>query len=82
MPRANSPRHSDRGRFRKENRARDPVQRGLMNSLGLHGPQVLSQVVVIQNLAPVVRRLKREGAETAGAYPLRSSRHVCMMIII
>jgi hypothetical protein len=43
---------------------------------------MLSRVVVIQNLAPVVRRLMAEQSSRPAAYPLRSSRHVCMMIII
>ena len=36
---------------------------------------MLSRVVVIQNLAPVVRRLMAEQSSRPVAYPLRSSRH-------
>ena len=59
-----------------------PCRRGLMILEGCPGLRMLSQVVVIQNLAPVVRRLMGEQSSRPAAYPLRPGRHDCMMSII
>ena len=68
--------------FQKSIQLEIPCSRGLMNLLGCTGLRILSPVVVIQNLAPVVRPLTGSRVADRPRTPLRLSRHLYMMFII